>query len=110
MTEHEQVLQEIGRRMAKEGTIIPGLDTVFPQGTILSCADCGEGLYKVTTRSTTADLVLDDGTILKPLNTTSPHDAWKSLAYIKCGGRVYRAGRFIRCKSAVISPEVLQCL
>ena len=37
------------------------LDTVFPSGTILSCPECGEGLYKVTARSTTEDLVIDDG-------------------------------------------------
>ncbi len=29
-----------------------------PGGTILSCSDCGEGLYKVTVRATTADLVM----------------------------------------------------
>jgi ribosomal protein L33 len=94
MTEHEHVLREIGRRMAKEETRIAGFDTVFPAGTILSCSDCGEGLYKVTTRATTTDLVLDDGTILQPLNTTIPlRDAWKSLACLKCGGRVYKEGK-----------------
>lgn len=87
-------LREIGRRRAKEETIIPGLDTVFPPGTLVSCADCGEGLYKVTVRSTTADLVLDDGTILQPLNRTIPkREAWKSLACVKCGGRVYKNGK-----------------
>src|SRR5687768_7147683 len=87
MTEQEQVVREIGRRMAKEETRIAGFDTVFPAGTLLSCSDCGEGLYKVTTRATTADIVLDDGTILQPLNTTIPaHEAWKSLACMKCGG------------------------
>ena len=94
MTKQEQVVREIGRRMMKEETRIAGFDTIFPQGTILSCSDCGEGLYKVTHRATTADIVLDDGTILKPLNTTIPsHDAWKSLACMKCGGRVYKAGK-----------------
>lgn len=94
MTEHEHVLREIGRRMAQEETRSAGLDTIFPQGTILSCADCGEGLYKVTTRATTADIVLDDGTNLQPLNTTiPPHGAWKSLACMKCGGRVYKGGK-----------------
>ena len=94
MTDQEYALREIGRRMAKEETTIPGLDTVLPAGTILSCSDCGEGLYKVTVRATTADLVMDDGTILQPLNTTiSPHDAWKSLACIKCGGRIYKGGK-----------------
>jgi hypothetical protein len=72
MTEYEQAVRAIGRRMAKEETRNAGFDTVFLQGTLLSCADCGEGLYKVTTRATTVDLVLDDGTILQPLNTTIP--------------------------------------
>ena len=94
MTEHEQVLREIGGRMAMEETRIVGFDTIFPQGTILSCADCGEGLYKVTTRATTADIVLDDGTILQPLNIMiPPRDAWKSLACVRCGGRVYKSGK-----------------
>ena len=80
--------------MMKEETQRAGFDTVFSAGTILSCADCGEGLYKVTTRATTADLVLDDGTILQPLNTTiPPHNVWKSLACVKCGGRVYKGGK-----------------
>jgi hypothetical protein len=93
VTEQEHALCEIGRRMAKEETRSASCDTVFPAGTILSCADCGEGLYKVTTRATTADLVLDDGTILQPLNATiPPHGAWKSLACVKCGGRVYKEG------------------
>jgi hypothetical protein len=94
MTEQDQAVQEIGRRMMKEETRIAGCDTVFPAGTILSCADCGEGLYKITTRATTADIVLDEGTILQPLNTTiPPPDAWKSLACMKCGGRVYKSGK-----------------
>jgi ribosomal protein L33 len=94
MTDQEQAVREIGRRMAKEETTIPGLDTAFPAGLILACSDCGEGLYKVTARATTADLVLDDGTILQPLNTTiPPHDAWKSLVCVKCGGRVYKEGK-----------------
>ena len=90
MTDHEQALREIGRRMATEETTISGLDTVFPARTLLSCSDCGEGLYKVTQRATTADIVLDDGTILQPLNTTIPP---KSLACVKCGGRVYKDGK-----------------
>ena len=94
MTEQEQAVREIGRRMVKEERRSTGFDTVFPAGTILSCADCGEGLYKVTTRATTADIVLDDGMILQPLNMTIPlRDAWKSLACMKCGGRVYKGGK-----------------
>jgi hypothetical protein len=94
MTDQEHAVREIGHRMAKEETRSAGFDTVFPAGIILSCADCGEGLYKVTTRATTADIVLDDGTILQPLNTTiPPHAAWKSLACMKCGGKVYKGGK-----------------
>ena len=94
MTEQEHAVRKIGRRMAQEETRIAGLDTVFPAGTMLSCPDCGEGLYKVTTRATTADIVLDDGTILQPLNIMiPPRDAWKSLACVRCGGRVYKSGK-----------------
>jgi hypothetical protein len=92
--EYEQVLREIGRRMATEETRRAGFDTVFPAGAILSCSDCGEGLYKVTTRATITDIVLGDGTLLQPLNTTiPPHEAWKSLACMKCGGRIYKGGK-----------------
>ena len=99
MTEQEQAVREIGRRMVKEETRSAGFDTVFPAGTILTCADCGKGLHKVTQRATTADIVLYNGTILKPLNTTSPsHDAWKSLACIKCGDESTRVGRFTQCR------------
>jgi hypothetical protein len=69
MTEHEHALREIGRRMAKEDRRKDWCDTVFPAGTLLSCSDCGEGLSQVTPRATTADIVLDEGTILQPLNT-----------------------------------------
>jgi hypothetical protein len=94
MTERDQALREIGRRMAREEIRIAGLDTVFPVGTILSCAACGEGLYKVTARVTTADIILDDGTLLKPLNATiPPRDVWQSLACVHCGGRVYKDGK-----------------
>ena len=80
--------------MVTEEPRISGFDPVFPAGTLLSCVDCGEGLYKVTTRATMADIVLNDGTILQPLNTTiPPRDAWKSLACMKCGGRVYKGGK-----------------
>jgi len=72
MTEHEHAVREIGRRMVKEETRSAGFDTVFPVGTILSCSDCGEGLYRVTIRATTADIVLDDGTMLKLLTMTIP--------------------------------------
>jgi hypothetical protein len=94
MTDREHVLREIGRRMAKEETRIAGLDTVFPAGTILSCSACEEGLCKVTQRATTADLVLDDGPLLHPLNTmVPPRDVWQALACPQCGGRVYKDGK-----------------
>lgn len=94
MTEAEQAIREIDRRMAQEAPHLPVRETVFPRGTILSCGDCGEGLYKVTVRATTADIILDDGTILQPLNLTIPRrDVWKSLACIKCGGRISTQGK-----------------
>ncbi len=70
------------------------LDTVFPAGTILSCPGCGEGLYKVKARSTTKDLVLDEGTLVAPLNSTiPPRHMWKSLSCPFCGGRLLKDGQ-----------------
>ena len=70
------------------------LDAVFPAGTIISCPECGLGLYKVTARSTTEDVVLDDGTILIPLNRTiPPRQTWKSLSCPFCGGRLFKDGK-----------------
>jgi hypothetical protein len=46
--------------------------TALPASTILSCPQCEEGLYKLTTRARIEDLVLDDGMLLQPLNTTIP--------------------------------------
>ena len=49
---------------------------------------------KVAERTTMADLVLDNGTILQPLNMTIPlRDARKPLACVKCSGRVYKEGK-----------------
>ena len=68
--------------------------TVLPAGTILSCPQCEEGLYKVTTRASIEDLVLDDGTLLQPLNTIiSQRDAWRALACPRCGGRYHKDGK-----------------
>lgn len=70
------------------------LDTVFPAGTLLSCPGCGEGLYKVTARATTQDIVLDEGALLTPLNRTiPPRDVWKPLACPFCGGRLLKDGQ-----------------
>ncbi len=70
------------------------LDSVFPYGTIPSCPECDVGLYKVVARSTTEDLVMDDGSILVPLNRDiPPRDAWKSLACPLCGGRLLKDGQ-----------------
>jgi len=70
------------------------LDAVFPAGTILSCPECGEGLYKVTARSTTEDLVVDGGSLLTPLNRTIPlRDAWASLSCPFCGWRLLKDGQ-----------------
>jgi len=68
--------------------------TVFPASTILSCPQCEKGFYKLTTRASIEDLVLDDGMLLQPLNTTIPQrDAWRALACPRCGGRYYKDGK-----------------
>ncbi len=70
------------------------LDTLFPAGTIISCPQCGEGLYKVATQCSLQDLVLDDGTLLVPLNRSIPaRDVWAPLACPFCGGRLFKDGR-----------------
>src|SRR5437762_2014615 len=82
------------RPSASEESQGNGLTAVFPAGTIISCPACGEGLYKVTTRATTVDIVLDDGSLLVLLNRTIPaRTAWTSLACPCCGARLLRAGR-----------------
>jgi uncharacterized protein YbaR (Trm112 family) len=70
------------------------LNTVFRQGTILSCPACGEGLYKVQRQSTTKDLVLDSASLLAPLNTTIPPlGSWQALYCPLCGGRLFKDGQ-----------------
>lgn len=69
-------------------------DTLFPTGTILDCPECGEGLYKVTQEVSAAGIVLDDGTVLVPLNRSIPaRDAWKPLACPLCGARLLKDGK-----------------
>ncbi|MEW6300479.1 MAG: hypothetical protein AB1671_22535 [Thermodesulfobacteriota bacterium] len=69
--------------------------TVLPAGTILSCPECGEGLYKLTQRSTVRELVFEDRTRLVPLNRTiPPRTAARALATCPlCGGRYFKHGR-----------------
>jgi predicted RNA-binding Zn-ribbon protein involved in translation (DUF1610 family) len=70
------------------------MDQTYPTGTIVSCPCCGEGLYKTTTRVTTEDLVLDEGTLLAPLNrSVPPRYAWASLACPFCGARLLKDGQ-----------------
>ena len=70
------------------------LDTTFRKGTILSCADCGKGLYTVQRRSTTKELVLDSASVLAPLNATIPlRDPWQALYCPLCDGRLYKDGQ-----------------
>jgi hypothetical protein len=65
-----------------------------PAGTIISCPDCGEGLYKVTHSATPRELVLDTGTLLIPLNRTIPSRAvWQRLICPCCNGRLFHKGR-----------------
>lgn len=91
----EETLEEIGHRMAaEEPQPTRSSSPVLPAGTILSCPQCEAGLYKVTMRASIDDLVLDDGVLLHPLNTTIPkRDAWRALACPKCGGRYFRDGK-----------------
>ena len=78
----EETLEEIGHRMStEERQTATAPATVLPAGTILSCPQCEEGLYKVTARASIDDLVLDDGTLLRLLNTTIPQrDVWRCLS------------------------------
>ena len=90
----QYALNTRGQRRVCEKATREALDTEFPAGTILSCPTCGEGLYKTTTRVTTKDLVLDDVTILVPLNRTVPaRDDWAPLACPLCGGRLLKDGQ-----------------
>jgi uncharacterized protein YbaR (Trm112 family) len=87
-------LERIGRKIAQEKSSPAPIDTIFPKGAILSCPDCGEGLYKVAAQATTEDLVCDEGTLLIPLNQAVPPRAvWTSLACPLCGGRLLRDGK-----------------
>ena len=96
----EEILEEIGHRMATEERqpterqLTVSSSTVLSVGTILSCPQCEEGLYRLTTHASIDDLVLDDGTLLHPLNTTIPkRDALRALACPWCGGRYYKDGQ-----------------
>jgi len=91
----ERYAREVLRdRRATERDCIRGLEAMFPQGTIISCPTCGEGLYKLTTRATTAEIVLDDRKLFVPLNRTVPSgDVWRSLACPFCGGRLFKDGQ-----------------
>jgi hypothetical protein len=94
MKEQDRGGRTTGGDARAEAPLSPGLATVFPPGTILSCSWCEEGLYKVMARATTADLVLDDGTLLHPLNATVPaREVWNPLTCLRCGGRLYKAGQ-----------------
>jgi hypothetical protein len=68
--------------------------SMFPVGTIVSCPECGEGLYKMTTETSLVGLVLDEGTTLAPLNRSiPPRHAWSTLMCLLCGGRLLRDGK-----------------
>ncbi len=70
--------------------------TLFLAGTILSCPtpSCGYGLYTVTLDTTTSDLVMDDGTLLSPLNDSIlPRSAWAPLVCQFCCADLYKDGQ-----------------
>ena len=70
------------------------LDTIYRQGTIISCPQCGEGLYKVQRQTTTQELVLESARLLVPLNVTIPRlDAWQAFFCPRCGGRLFKNGQ-----------------
>jgi hypothetical protein len=76
---------------ATTGAPAPGLAA----GTILACPRCGEGLYTVAASASVEDLVLDDGTLLQPLNITIPkREAWRAFACPRCGGQYYKERKF----------------
>ena len=90
----EFALKTLDQSMGKKKTESQLLDTVFKRGTILSCPKCGEGLYKVTARSTTEKLVMDDGKLLAPLNETiPPRGTWTPLVCPLCDERLFQQGQ-----------------
>ena len=91
----DETLEETGHRIAEEDRQpTRSFSRVLPAGTILSCPQCEEGLYKVTAHASIDDLVLDDDTILHSLNTTIlKRDAWRALACPRRGGRYYKDGK-----------------
>ncbi len=104
----EETVEAIGHRLAQEErqpTV--SSSTVLRAGTILSCPQCEEGLYRVTTRASIDDLVLDDGVLLLPLNTPIPQrDAWRALACPRCGGRYHKDGEMHTVQSGWRSKRV----
>jgi hypothetical protein len=68
--------------------------SLFPTGTIVSCPECSEGLYKVTTEASMAGIILDEGKTLVPLNRSiPPYNAWSTLVCPLCGRRLLREGK-----------------
>ena len=62
----EDTVEEIGHRIAdddRQPTVCSS--PLLAAGTILSCPQCEEGMYKVITRASVANLVLDDGVLLQ---------------------------------------------
>jgi|FLYL01.1.fsa_nt_gi predicted RNA-binding Zn-ribbon protein involved in translation (DUF1610 family) len=90
----QETLETAREHTASEERQRDACDTVLLAGTILACPACGEGLYKLTRRATTQDVVLDEGEILAPLNATIPNrEAWRALACPFCGERLLKDGR-----------------
>lgn len=93
MTQDEPFVSGNRYAAAEEEPIEP-LATIFSEGTIVSCSECGNGLYKVTREASLLGIVVDDGSLLAPLNRDIPaRHAWTSLACPLCGGLVLRDGK-----------------
>jgi len=88
------VLDPLGRGRRREGPPRTTVDTVLPAGTIFCCPTCGEGLSTTTTALTVQDIVLDEGTLLVPLNHTIPsREGWAPLACPFCGAQLVKDGQ-----------------
>jgi len=87
-------LDPLGQGSHREGPPRTAIDTILPAGTIFCCPTCGAGLSTTTTALTIQDIVLDEGTLLVPLNHTMPsREIWAPLACPFCGAQLVKDGK-----------------